>query len=123
MVVPAVVAVLPIGNTGETLAEALRWPIAAFAVLIGIGALYRYGPARRARTGWISIGSILATLLWAAGSALFSYYVAQMANYNETYGSLGALVSMLLWFFLSALIVLLGAEVNAAIRDSRTKRD
>lgn len=106
-----------------------RW-LFLFGVAMGILAtLYRFGPCRaRARWQWLGVGSLLATLLWLAASAGFSFYVKHYGSYNETYGSIGAVIVLLMWFWLSALAVLVGAEVNAEIehqtaRDSTTGRE
>jgi membrane protein len=91
-----------------------RWPLLATAVMAGLAILYRFGPSREtARWQWASWGAVVATLLWLAGSFLFSLYVAHFSSYNETYGSMGAVVILLMWFFVSAFVVLLGAELNA----------
>ncbi len=92
----------------------LRWPILALSTMLGLAVIYRYGPSRRrARWSWISWGAVGATLLWLLGTLAFSYYISSFANYNETYGSLGAVIVLMLWFFVSAFIVLLGAEFDA----------
>ena len=101
----------------------LRWPILAVAFMLALGALYRYAPSRdRPRWRWVSWGAVLATVLWLIGSALFSWYVTNFGNYNETYGSIGAVVVLMMWLWLSVLIVLLGAEVNAEM-EHQTSRD
>ncbi|MDX1655518.1 MAG: YihY/virulence factor BrkB family protein, partial [Candidatus Competibacteraceae bacterium] len=84
---------------------------------------YRFGPCRRSpRWGWVNVGSVVATLLWLAGSALFSFYVANFGAYNETYGSVGAVIILMLWFWLTAFIVLLGGLFNAEM-EHQTRRD
>lgn len=114
VLVPAVVAVMPGTGWHESLALWLRWPIAILAVMLAIGTLYRLGPSRRsAKLHWLSPGAVLATVVWAAGSAGFSYYVATFADYQGTYGALGAVVVLMMWFWISALIVLVGARLNA----------
>ncbi|MEO1456381.1 MAG: YihY/virulence factor BrkB family protein [Pseudomonadota bacterium] len=116
VVIPGLIAAFPVTTVGAAAAAFARWPIALAAVLFGVGLLYRYGPAEmRPRFSWISAGALLAIALWLAGSTGFSWYVANFANYNSTYGSLGAMVGLLMWLYLSALIILLGAEVNAEI--------
>jgi membrane protein len=91
-----------------------RWFLLALIVITSLAVLYRYGPSRKSpRWQWVSWGAILATFLWLAGSALFSYYVSNFASYNETYGALGAIVILLMWFYLTAYVILLSAEVNA----------
>ena len=114
VVVPAIIGLLPLGDVGSWIADLARWPIALLAVAAGMILLYRYGPNRaRPRVRWVLWGAAVATLLWLVASLLFSLYVANFANYNETYGSLGAIVGLLMWFYLSAFVMLLGAELNA----------
>jgi membrane protein len=94
----------------------LRWPLLLVVTMAALAVVYRFGPSReRARWRWVSVGSVAASLLWLAGSVLFSWYVANFANYNTTYGSLGAVFGFLTWIWLSSVIVLLGAELNAEI--------
>ena len=101
----------------------MRWPVIALIMMTCLSAVYRFGPSRsHAKWRWLSAGSVVATLLWIAGSWLFSQYVALFGNYNETYGSIGAVVILLMWFFVSTWIVLLGAEINAEI-EHQTKID
>ena len=96
--------------------------------MVMLAAIYRYAPSRQEpRWRWVSWGAVVATALWLVGSAAFSIYVAKFASYDKTYGSLGAVVVLLFWLYLSAFIVLLGAELNAEIehqtaRDSTTGR-
>jgi membrane protein len=91
-----------------------RWLLLGFIVITSLAVLYRYGPCRKSpRWQWVSWGAILAAFLWLVGSALFSYYVGNFASYNETYGALGAIVILLMWFYLTAYVILLSAEVNA----------
>lgn len=94
----------------------LRWPILFVVALAGLSLVYRFGPSReRAKWRWVSWGGVLAATLWLAGSAGFSWYVSNFATYNATYGSLGAVFGFLTWMWLSAVIVLTGAELNAEI--------
>jgi membrane protein len=126
----ALVAALPalVGNLGlpETLttwARWLRWPILALVFVIALAVLYRFAPDRdQPKWRWVSWGAVAATVLWIAGSILFSWYVSNFGSYNETYGSVGAVIILMMWFWLSAFIVLLGAEVNAEI-EHQTERD
>jgi membrane protein len=89
-------------------------------VLIAIGLLYRFGPAETPQ-GWrlISPGSIAATLLWLLASAAFSFYVSNFATYEASYGTLGAVVALLMWFYVSVYVILLGAELDAEIQRAR----
>ena len=123
VVAPAVIALLPIGDSASFLAEFARWPIGMVAVVTGLGALYRYGPARRnARLRWVAPGAAAALLLWLAGSIALSIYLSRFGAYNETYGALGAVVILLTWFWLSALAALTGAVLNAEL-ELETGRD
>jgi membrane protein len=89
-------------------------------VLVAVGILYRLGPARPP-PGWrlVSVGSMTATMLWAVASVLFSLYVSNFAGYDALYGNLGAAVALLMWFYVSVYVILLGAELDAAIRRER----
>jgi membrane protein len=85
-------------------------------LMIALAVLYRFGPSRReARWKWLSIGSLSASVLWIAGSAALSWYLSSFGNYNATYGSLGAAIGLMMWMWMSAIIVLLGAELNSEI--------
>lgn len=111
---PAVLGQFGLGESVQDLIAISRWPLLAAAVMGGLAILYRFGPSRaNARWQWASWGAVAATVLWLAGSFLFSLYVARFSSYNETYGSMGAVVILLMWFFVSAYVVLLGAELNA----------
>ena len=83
--------------------------------------VYRYGPSRaQPRWRWITPGGLLAAVLWLAASLLFSWYVSSFANFNKTYGSLGAVVGFMTWLWYSTIIVLVGAELNAEIEHQTT---
>jgi membrane protein len=126
----AAIAALPalLGNLGlpeevRRLAGWLRWPLLGLGFVTGLAVLYRFAPSRNEpRWRWVTWGAVLATVLWLLGSALFSWYVANFGAYNETYGSIGAVAVLMMWFWLSALIVLLGAELNAEM-EHQTSRD
>lgn len=116
-VLPALIEILPLSPTIESAISLVRWPILALLIVTAIAVIYHFGPARSdPRWGWSSAGAIFATLLWIAGSVAFSKYVGQFASYDKTYGSIGAVVVLLLWFWLGAYAVLAGAELNAVIR-------
>ena len=92
-------------------------------LVVSLACIYRYGPSRRdARWRWVTWGSILGAVLWMAASMLFSLYVATFDSYNKTYGSLGAGVGFMVWLWISAVIVLLGGELNAEM-EHQTARD
>jgi membrane protein len=85
-------------------------------VLLSLSLLYRFGPSRRsAGWHWVTPGSLFATVLWLLASALFSFYVQHLASYDSTYGPLGAVVGVMMWFYVSALVVMIGAELNAEL--------
>jgi membrane protein len=111
---PIVVKFLGLGSLVEVLISLARWPILLLAMMIGLAVMYRFGPSREAaKWRWVSAGALVATGLWLVGSVLFSVYVSNFASYNETYGSVGAVVVLLTWFLLTSYAVLIGAEVNA----------
>jgi membrane protein len=93
-----------------------RWPL-SFAILwVALALLYRFGASRQAaRWEWLSVGTLAAALLWIVGSGLLSWYLSNFGNYNATYGSLGAAIGLLMWMWMSAVIVLGGAELNSEI--------
>lgn len=114
---------LGLSDAAKTIASLLRWPILAGVALFAIAVAYHFGPSReRPKWRWVSWGAGLATGLWLVASALFSWYVSSFGNYNETYGSLGAVVILLMWFYLTSFVVLVGAEVNAEM-EHQTARD
>jgi membrane protein len=93
-----------------------RWPALVAAFAAGLSLLYRFGPSRpKARWRWITWGGAAASLLWLITSLLFSLYVSRFAHYDRTYGPLGAALGVMLWSWLTVIIVLLGAELNAEI--------
>jgi membrane protein len=130
VVAVGVVVALPIaldfvglGSFADAMVRWLRWPALAALVLFTLAVLYRYGPARRqARWQWVSWGSVFAVVLWLAASGLFSLYVSEFGNYNATYGSVGAVIVLLMWLFISGFVVMLGAQVNAEM-ERQTCRD
>ena len=112
---PAALRIVGIaGAPGAWVARVAPVAILGFAIVFVIGALYRYAPDRRqARKRWVSSGALLATVLWVCASLLLSLYISSFADFNQTYGSLGAIVALLFWLYLSAFVVLLGATLNA----------
>jgi membrane protein len=123
MAAPTLLGSLGLGPTVQTLVTWLRWPVLFVIAVVSLGVLYRFAPSRdEPRWHWVSWGAVIATVLWLIGSGLFSIYVQNFGSYNETYGSLGAVVILLMWFWLSAFIVLMGAELNAEM-EHQTARD
>jgi membrane protein len=122
---PAVIDYVPLPEGSKSMLSVGRWILLALLVCFALAVLYRFGPYReRAKWRWITLGSATATLVWLAGSGLFSFYVAHFGSYDKTYGSLAAPVVLLLWFWLSALVVLVGAEIDAEMEhdDGKTAR-
>jgi membrane protein len=120
---PVVIGYLNLGATVEWAIRLARWPILAVAIIVALAVLYRYAPDRDApRWRWVSWGAVVATVIWLLGSIAFSAYVSNFADYNKTYGTMGAVIILLLWFNLSSYAVLLGAELNAEM-EHQTSRD
>ncbi len=128
VVLPLVLGRLGLGGLTDTALRILRWPALLLLVSLSLSLTYRYGPSRReAKWRWVSWGSVVAALSWVCASVLFSWYVASFDSYNRVYGSLGAGVGFMTWIWLSVVIALLGAELNAEMerqtaRDSTTGR-
>jgi membrane protein len=123
IVLPLVMSFLGLAATTERLLAILRWPVLLMTVGVSLAFLYRFGPSRRdARWRWVTWGSVVAALLWLTASMLFSWYVATFDGYNRAYGSLGAAVGFMVWLWISAVIVLLGGQLNAEM-EHQTSRD
>jgi membrane protein len=99
-----------------------RWPALVIVLTLALAAIYRYGPSRtKPHWHWVTWGSAFAAVLWLAASLLFSWYAASFGNFNQTYGSLGAVIGFMTWLWISAMAILLGAEVDAeAERQTRS---
>lgn len=123
VVLPVVLNFLGLGTALDWLLRLARWPVLLAMVALVLACLYRWGPSRaQAKWRWVSWGSAVATLLWLLVSIGFSWYVANFGSYNETYGSLGAVIGFMTWIWLSAAVVLLGGELNAEM-EHQTARD
>jgi membrane protein len=115
-VLPALLDNLALGEVGRIAVNVLRWPFIAVVLMAGLAVMYRLAPDRDdPRWRWATPGALVAVVLWVAGSGLFSLYAANFGNYDETYGSLAGIVVTMLWLFLSAFVVILGAEINAEL--------
>ena len=120
VVMPVVLSYLPLGGAGATIVAWLRWPALILLSMIALALLYRFGPNRaQPRWEWFSAGSIFAGLGWLAGSLALSWYLSNFADYNATYGSLGAGVGLMMWLWITAIVVLVGAELNSEIEAAR----
>jgi membrane protein len=106
---------LHLGLVFEWSWKILQWPVVFGLVALGVALIYYYAPDAEQEWMWITPGSLLATVLWLLISLLFKFYVSQFTSYNATYGAIGGVIVLLLWFYLSALAVLIGAELNAEI--------
>jgi membrane protein len=117
IVFPIALALLPVGEASAQILELFRWVTVICVVTFGLGVLYRYGPNTGPnRPSWITPGALAATVIWAIVSAAFSIYLSNFGNYNEVYGSIGAVIALLMWFYISAWVVLLGGSLNAALK-------
>jgi membrane protein len=116
LLLPAAVALLHISAYAALVARMTSFALLVLFVLLALSLLYRFGPSRKsAGWDWVTPGSVFATLLWLLASALFSFYVQHLASYDATYGPLGAVVGVMMWFYVSALVVMIGAELNAEL--------
>lgn len=116
VVAPVLLALAPIGPWTAWTIAGLKWFAAVTIVVLGIVVLYRYGPNREAeRAVFVSPGLVLAVVLWCGTSVAFSFYLSNFGSYNQVYGSIGAVIALLMWFYISAYAVLLGAALNAEL--------
>ena len=113
-VLPAVIQFVGLTGSAKWLLLVLEWPLLLVVVMLGLALLYRFAPNRHiARWHWVSPGAIVATLLWLIGSLAFTIYVSHFNSYDKTYGSLGGVIVMLTWLYLSSFVTLFGAVINA----------
>lgn len=123
VLLPSLVAFAQLPQALEGAITILRWPLMAALAMLGLAAIYRYGPSREEpKWRWISVGAVVATALWIAGTLGFSIYVRNFGSYTETYGALGGVIVLLTWMWLSAYVILAGAELNAET-EQQTARD
>jgi membrane protein len=122
VVVPIVVNFLHLGQIGSWTVAALPLVGSFVLILTALGMLYRFGPTGGSRDGWLTPGSALAALAWSAVSLGFTYYLTNFGAYNRIYGSIGAVVALLMWLYLSSYVVLLGAIVNIEVERLRELR-
>jgi membrane protein len=122
-VLPAALQFLDVGAATKWLLLVVQWPLLIVMVMLGLGILYRYAPDReKPQWRWVSPGAVAATILWVIASIGFTLYVANFNSYDKTYGSLGGVIVLLTWLYLSALMVLLGAVINAQ-SEKQTRKD
>ncbi|SFG23948.1 YihY/virulence factor BrkB family protein [Sulfitobacter dubius] len=123
LAVPAIVAFLALPDWFETLLTYGSWVLLAALTTLALAVLYRYGPARdNAEWKWLTPGSVIACILWIVASVGFSIYVSNFGSYNESFGSMAGAIILLMWLWISAFIVLLGAEFNSEM-EAQTRKD
>lgn len=122
--IPITLGYLSLSKGWKIVGLLLPWPILIVAMVFALAATYRYAPSREApEWRWISWGSVFAAVLWIAASVGFSFYVTSFGSYDRTFGSLGAVVVLLTWFYISAYAVLLGACLDAEIERQQMTGD
>lgn len=117
VIAPLIIAFVPaLAEWGWVLAG-IRWLVALFILLAALGLFYRYGPNAPdgARAALITPGAFVAVLCWFVASVALSYYITNFGNYNQVYGSIGAVIALLLWLYVSAFFIMLGAAINFAL--------
>lgn len=113
---PTALAFIPVDAWTEQVLIVSRWILVACVVVLGLSVLFRWGPSNvSARWRWITPGSLLSTIFWFFGTVGFSIYVANFGSYNQTFGSLGGVIVLLTWLWLSAFVVLIGAVFDAEV--------
>jgi membrane protein len=123
VVLPVTLNHIGLGGATDLIVRIGRWPILFILVAFALALIYRYGPSRsKPKWRWISWGSAFAAFAWIVGSVLFSWYAANLGNYNQTYGSLGAAIGLMMWLWLSTIVILLGGELDAEM-EHQTARD
>lgn len=121
VVIPTILGFLPFSSLANWLLSTLRWPVLLVIAAVSITVIYRYGPSRpRAKLRWQLPGAIVATFIWVLSSLSFSWYLENFSNYNATYGSLGAAVGFLMWVWISMVILVVGAQLNAEMERQTT---
>ncbi len=121
--VPVALKVLGTALWVQWVVDALQWVLLWGFAVLGLAFVYRYAPAREhARWHWVTWGSAIAATLWLVASGVFAFYVRTFADYGKTYGALGGVIALLMWFYLSSIIVVLGAEINSEM-ERQTRHD
>ena len=122
VVLPAVLNFIGVGSLTDTLLSLARWPVLLIGIGVFLAFVYRFGPSRdHANWRWVSWGSTFAAVGWVVVSLGFSYYVTNFGNYNKTYGSLGAVVGFMTWIWISGIVILVGAQIDAEMEGETAK--
>jgi membrane protein len=122
-VVPAVISALPLGIVGTILAQIVNWVVLLGVFAGALSVLYRVAPDRDApRFRWVSLGSVIVTVMWAVVSLVFAFYVNNFGSYDKTYGTIAGVIVLMFWLYLTCYLVLLGAEINSET-EHQTARD
>jgi membrane protein len=108
-----------LGQTFDLIWKTVQWPVAFVLAAVGIGLIYHFGPDKTQRWRWLTPGSVVATSLWLAGSLGFRAYVVRFKSYEGTYGTLGGVIVLLLWFYVVGLAIIIGAELDAEIERAK----
>lgn len=121
--IPVITNLFNLGRSTEIIGTGVSWIVLLALFSFFLSFIYRFGPNReKAKWKWVSTGALIAAVLWAIASAGFSFYAKEFGNFNKAYGSLGAIIVLMMWFWISSFVVLLGAEVNAEL-EHQTGRD
>lgn len=121
--IPAITSFLNLPDNMKIIGTVASWLVLLAIFSFYLSVIYRYGPDRqKAKWKWVSSGAVIASILFAIASALFSWYAKEFGNFNKTYGSMGAVIVLMTWFFISSFVILVGAEINAEL-EHQTKRD
>jgi membrane protein len=119
--VPVLLKYIGADNAAALLMQFGRWPVLLVVLTIALALVYRFGPSRdNAQWRWITWGSVVASIAWLAASLIFSWYATNFGTFNETYGSLGAAIGFMTWMWISAIVILIGAELDAQMEHQTT---
>lgn len=122
VVVPVAINILPFEALNDWMLSGLPWGAMLLLMLSALGILYRYGPNTAGRRDpFFTLGAVLAAMVWGIASLGLTYYLANFGNYNKVYGSIGAVMALLMWLYISAFSVLLGAALNAELAERKTR--